>query len=120
MTTTPTAPSTPTPAAERPPVASVVWFAFMTAMWLLFAVLLATGALDDVQRAVRDQPAVVEGLLWVLGLPWLLATAAWESSWALEARVAVVAALVLAWSWLSWPRPARPRPAPHEPASSGP
>jgi hypothetical protein len=111
MTTTPTASGTATSAAARPPVASIVWFVFMTAMWSLFAVLLATGALDDVQRAVRDQPAVVEGLLWILGLPWLLATAAWESSWALEARVAVVIALVLGWSWLSWPRPARSRPA---------
>jgi hypothetical protein len=114
MTTAPTAPTTPTPTASRPPVASVVWFAFMTAMWSLFGVLLATGALDDVQRAVGDQPALLEALLWVLGLPWLLATAAWESSWAPEARVAVVAALVLAWSWLSWPRRARPRPAENE------
>jgi hypothetical protein len=33
----------PTPAAARPPVASVVWFLLMTAMWALFAVLVTTG-----------------------------------------------------------------------------
>ena len=87
----------------------VVWFVFMVAMWVAFLLALLAGRLDDVWSWVRDLPLLVELVVWLLALPWLLATAVWESSWPRWLRLVLVVCFAAGWIASSIPR--RPRRA---------
>ena len=45
------------------------------------ALLASQQTLDDVWTSVRDLPLVVEGLVWLLGFPFLIGLAIWRASW---------------------------------------
>ncbi len=92
--------------AIRPPsrLGGLVWLLFMFGMWIAFFVVLVGDRLDDVWRWARDLPLVLELGLWFLTFPWLLAAAAWESSWAPWLRLCLVASFAIAWTLISIPR----------------
>lgn len=60
-----------------------VWFTLMVGGWAVFfaLVLFAESTLSDLWDRLRDLPLVVEGLIWLLLFPLVLATGVWESSW---------------------------------------
>jgi hypothetical protein len=99
--------STTASEAPRRSSAGVVWFVFMVAMWVAFFCALLAGSLDDVWSWVRDLPLPVELVVWVLALPWLLATAVWESSWPGWLRLVLVVCFAVGWTAISIPRRTR-------------
>ena len=74
-------------------------FAIMVGGWVAFAVALAASqqTLDDVWTSVRDLPLVVEAVAWLVGFPFLIGLAIWETSWDEAARLVAIA-LPMAWS----------------------
>jgi hypothetical protein len=60
--------------------------------------------LDHVWTAVRDLPLPVEGLIWLLGFPFLVGLAIWQSSWDEAVRLAAIAVLAVAYTFMFMPR----------------
>jgi hypothetical protein len=89
--------------SERRPLAGIIWFAWMLAMWAGFFGLLVADRIDGVWSCVRDQPFLVELLLWVALFPWLLGAAAWTSSWGGWLRLLLVLTFAFGWSLVSLP-----------------
>ena len=81
-----------------------VWLGFMVGMWIAFFAALCAGRLDAVQEWVRGLPLVAELGMWLVGFPWLLGTAVWESSLAAVPRTLLVAAFAIGWTLISIPR----------------
>jgi hypothetical protein len=81
-------------------------FAIMVGGWLAFlaALVASRQTLDDVWAAVRDLPLLVEGLAWLLGFPFLLGLAIWQSSWDEAVRLAAIAVLAVAYTFMFVPR----------------
>lgn len=82
-----------------------LWIVFAF-LWVAFGVGLVAsqGSLDSAWQWVRDLPWLMEGLVWVLLLPVMIALWIWETSWALVLRLALVLALA-GWTLLVFPRP---------------
>jgi hypothetical protein len=93
-------------APVRPAVAGWVWFALMIGGWSAFfgLLLFSDSTLDELRQSLRDLPFVVEGLVWLLLFPLVLATAVWESSWEAWFRLALVCCFTLVWSAIFFPR----------------
>lgn len=74
--------------------------------WSVFfaLVLFAESTLPDLWDGLRDLPLVVEGLVWFLLFPLVLATGVWESSWQTWLRVLLVACFAVGWSVAFFPR----------------
>ena len=85
---------------------AVLSFAIMVSGWIAFAAAVAVDpvALDDVWATVRDLPLVLELLAWLVGFPFLLGLAIWESSWAEAVRYGGVVAVALAYTAMFIPR----------------
>lgn len=85
------------------------WMAFVVviAMWAAFgyATLAQPGVLEGLWEWVRGQHLVVQGLVWLAGLPWMIALSVWESSWAVWLRATVV--LGMAWATINMFLPAQ-------------
>lgn len=83
-----------------------IWFALMVGGWVLFfaLVLFSEATLSELWRELRSWPIVVEGLVWLLLFPLVLATAVWESSWDGWVRVLLVCCFAGAWSAMFFPR----------------
>jgi hypothetical protein len=81
-------------------------FAIMVGGWVAFAVALVASpqTLDDVWTSVRDLPLVVEGVVWLLGFPFLVGLAIWQTSWDEALRLAAVALLAVAYTYMFVPR----------------
>lgn len=69
-----------------------LWFGLVVVGWIAFGATLvaAAGSLDGLWSWVREQSLVVQGVMWVLLLPWMAALAIWESSWVLWLRLTAV------------------------------
>jgi hypothetical protein len=93
-------------ARERRPFSGWIWFALMVGGWSTFfaLVLFADSTLVDLWSGLRDLPLVVEGVVWFLGFPLVLATAVWESSWQTWLRVLLVACFAVGWTFAFFPR----------------
>ena len=80
-------------------------FAIMVGGWVAFAVALIASrqTLDDVWTSVRDLPLVVEGVIWLLGFPFLLGLAIWQA-WDEAVRLTVIALLAIAYTYMFVPR----------------
>jgi hypothetical protein len=78
----------------------------MVGGWSLFFALVLFGesTLSDLWEGLRDLPIVVEGLVWLLLFPLVLATGVWESSWQTWVRVVLVACFAVGWSIAFFPR----------------
>jgi hypothetical protein len=81
-------------------------FAIMVGGWVAFAVTLVASrqTLDDVWTSVRDLPLVIEGVVWLLGFPFLVGLAIWHASWDEAARLIVIAVLAVAYTYMFVPR----------------
>jgi hypothetical protein len=80
--------------------------AIMVGGWVAFAVALIASqqTLDDVWTSVRDLPLLVEGMVWLLGFPFLIGLAIWQSSWDDAVRLVAIAALAVAYTYMFIPR----------------
>jgi hypothetical protein len=81
-------------------------FAIMVGGWVVFAAALVASqqTLDDVWTSVRDLPLVVEGVVWLLGFPFLIGLAIWQASWDEAVRLSVIAVLAVAYTYVFVPR----------------
>ena len=81
-------------------------FAIMVGGWVAFAVALVASqrTLDDVWASVRDLPLVIEGVVWLLGFPFLVGLAIWQASWDEAVRICVIAVLAAAYMYMFAPR----------------
>jgi hypothetical protein len=81
-------------------------FAIMVAGWAAFAVAVVVSQqpLDDVWTWVRDLPLVAEAAVWVLGFPFLVGLAIWQSPWDEAVRLAAIAGLAVAYTFMFVPR----------------
>jgi hypothetical protein len=81
-------------------------FAIMVGGWVAFAVALVASpqTLEVVWTSVRDLPLVVEGVVWLLGFPFLIALAIWQASWDEAVCLTVIAVLAVAYTYMFVPR----------------
>ena len=100
-----------TQARSRRSAGSVVWFIWMVGMWLAFFWLLFAGALDGLWRTITGLPILLDIVLWIVFLPWMLATWVWTGPWPEWIRVTLVLCFAIGWTVVSIPRRRRgPRP----------
>lgn len=81
-------------------------FAMTVGGWVAFAVALVASqqTLDDVWTSVRDLPLALEGVVWLLGFPFLIGLAIWRASWDEAVRLTVIAVLAVAYTYMFVPR----------------
>jgi hypothetical protein len=60
--------------------------------------------LDDAWTLVRDLPLVVEGVVWLVGFPFLVGLAIWQASWDEAVRLTVIAVLAVTYTYMFVPR----------------
>ena len=101
-------------APERPSKATrFAWFGAMVGGWVVFYVLMAASdpTLGDLRDRVRDLPLVLEGLVWLVFFPYVLALAIWRSGWSDTVRFALVTCCALGWplAFYPWRRGPSPR-----------
>ena len=107
MTTSATRRPTRAPA----PPGNFAYFSFtiMITGWTLFAIalLVSQGTLDDVWNAVRDLPLIPELAVWLVGFPFLLGLAVWESAWDPTVRGTLLTLVMVAYTLMFVPRERR-------------
>lgn len=84
---------------------SLAVFGLGVVMTALFAYFLVTdpARLAAVWTWTRSLPLVVQGVIWLLFLPWMVSLWFWVMPWALPIRLVLIVA-ALAWTnWLLWP-----------------
>jgi hypothetical protein len=81
-------------------------FALMVGGWVTFVALLAFAepTLGELWRPVRDLPLLVEGVVWLLLFPFILALRVWDNSWETWLRLLLVGCFAVGWSFGFWPR----------------
>lgn len=91
---------------ERKSVMPIVWFALVAIIWFAFGVAILTwaGGFDELWTWVRDQSSLIQGVMWVLLLPWMAALAIWETSWVLWVKLISIAGLAAATLYMFLPR----------------
>lgn len=82
-----------------------VWFAAVVGGWVghFALIFFSEPTLGDLQERVRDLPLVVEGIVWLLFFPYVLAVTIWESSWAEWLRYMLVSCCAVGWSLAFYP-----------------
>lgn len=72
-------------------------FSVVVAAWVAFGyfAIAAPGTLETAWEWTRAQHIIVQGVVWLLTLPWMIALAIWQSTWAVWLR----ATLVLGMAW---------------------
>jgi hypothetical protein len=91
-----------------------IWFALMAGGWMAFFALLlfSTPTLGELRDTIRDLPLLIEGLLWLVFFPFVLAVTVWDSAWDTWLRVLAVCSFALGWSVMFYPWPRRRSAAP--------
>ena len=81
-------------------------FAIMVGGWVAFAVALVASqqTLDDVWTSVRELPLVIEGVVWLLGFPFVIGLAIRQASWDDAVRLVAIAVLAVAYTLMFIPR----------------
>ena len=81
-------------------------FAIMVGGWLAFAtaITLSPETLDDVWNAAVDLPLLFEGLVWLIGFPFLVGLALWQAAWDEAVRLLAIAVLAVAYTYMFVPR----------------
>jgi hypothetical protein len=71
---------------------SGVLFVIFAIVWLAFgaALVLSQGSVDQAWAAIRALPLPIQAIVWVLFLPVMVGLWAWEQTWPLLVRLAVV------------------------------
>lgn len=90
-----------------------IWFALMAGGWVTFLGLLlfSEPRLRELYETIRDLPLLIEGLVWLVFFPFVLAVTVWESSWDTWLRVLAVCSFAVGWSVMFYPWPRRRRSA---------
>jgi hypothetical protein len=80
--------------------------AIMVGGWVAFAIALVASqqTLDDVWTWVRELPLLAEGLVWLLGFPFLIGLAIWQASWDEAVRLIAIAVVAVAYTYIFIPR----------------
>lgn len=83
-----------------------VSFAIMVGGWLAFfaALIGSPSTLDDIWATIRDLPLVVEGIVWLIGFPFLAGLMIWQASWDESIRLISIAVLATAYTYMFIPR----------------
>jgi hypothetical protein len=79
-------------------VVVVTWVGFGVAMWA------APGSLLDIWEWVGGLSIAFKMVLWVLGLPWMLGLAIWQTAWPEGVQVALIAGIALVSVWTIYPK----------------
>jgi hypothetical protein len=71
---------------------SGVLFVIFAIVWIAFgaALVLSQGSVDQAWAAIRALPLPVQAIVWLLFLPVLIGLWAWEQTWPLLVRLALV------------------------------
>ena len=98
-----THPQSPPAAGSR--IAGFAWFAAVTGGWIVFyaLMLLSEPTLGRLHDGVAGLPLVLDGLVWFVFFPCVLALAIWDSSSAEGLRLALVACCAVGWSLAFYP-----------------
>jgi hypothetical protein len=69
-----------------------ILFAIFALIWVAFgaALILSQGSIDAAWQWVRSLPLVLQGLVWLLFLPVMLAVWIWETTWPVIVRLILV------------------------------
>ncbi len=88
---------------------STTWFLFMVGSWIGFGVaaIWYPEALTNFWEWGQRLPLGAEIGLWIATLPWMLALAVIETTWANWVQVSLI--VVLALSWIVFSRPRAPK-----------
>jgi hypothetical protein len=80
-------------------------FGLGTAVSIAFAYYLFTdpARLTEAWAWTRSLPLWVQGVMWLLLLPWMIALVIWVMPWALPIRMVLVVGVLLAATWLLFP-----------------
>ncbi|MBW3633310.1 MAG: hypothetical protein KY456_09805 [Chloroflexi bacterium] len=72
-----------------------VLFGLFAVIWLGFgaALIWSQGTLDAAWESIRSLPLLVQGVVWLLFLPVMLALWVWETTWPLILRLLLVSGL---------------------------
>lgn len=84
-------------------------FAVFALLWLAFAVAIIgnPGSLDSAWEWITGLPLIVQGIAWLLFLPFMVGLWVWESGWPMVARLLVDVSLA-GWTLLMF-LPRRPQ-----------
>ncbi|HXV32809.1 MAG TPA: hypothetical protein VD769_02275 [Gaiellaceae bacterium] len=88
----------------RRSVGSVLWFAWMVALWVVFFALLLADRLGEVWDWIVGLPLVAEIVVWLVFFPWVLGTFVWTRGWADWLRLGLVVLFAVGWTVVSIPR----------------
>jgi hypothetical protein len=83
---------------------SVLWFAWVAVLWVVFFALLLTDRLDAVWDWIVGLPLVAEIVVWVVFFPWVLGTFVWTRDWTDWLRLALVVLFAVGWTLVAIPR----------------
>ncbi|PKQ15250.1 MAG: hypothetical protein CVT67_10095 [Actinobacteria bacterium HGW-Actinobacteria-7] len=61
------------------------------------------GRLNEVWAWTRSLPLIVQGLIWLLFLPWMIALWIWTLPWAMPIRLVLVLGTLAFTLWLMFP-----------------
>ena len=106
MATTHTAHELLAPTGRRASrIGAWLWFVAMVGGWITFYafMLFDEPALHDFFAEVRGLPLVLEGLVWLVFFPFVLALAFWTSGWDEWLRFALAACCAIGWSLAFYP-----------------
>jgi hypothetical protein len=84
---------------------SLLVFGLSTAATIAFAYYLITdpSRLNDVWSWTRSLPLLVQGVMWLLLLPWMIALFIWSTPLALVVRIVLVVAVLVFTEYLMFP-----------------
>jgi hypothetical protein len=101
-----TAPGGSAAPLRRVSTGSIVVFSGVVGLWVAFFVLTlaAPGTLHDAWAWLRDLPLLLEIGMWIVALPWALALAVWQSSWADWLQTVLIACFAIGWTLAFFPR----------------
>lgn len=80
-------------------------FGLSTAATIAFAYYLLTEPtkLNEIWSWTRSMPLIVQGLMWLLCLPWMIALLIWSTPWAFGVRIVLVVAILVFAEYLMFP-----------------
>jgi hypothetical protein len=84
---------------------SLFVFGLSTAATVAFVYYLVTdpSRLNELWAWSRSLPLLVQGVLWLLFLPWMIALLIWSLPWAFAVRIVLVVAMLVFTQYLMFP-----------------
>ena len=78
-----------------------ILFAIFVVIWVAFGagLIWSQGSVDAAWQAIRDLPLILQGVVWLLFLPVMVALWIWETTWPVALRLLLVVSIG-AWNLL--------------------